>query len=131
MGVRTCAAPTISAELKSGTDCDTVEHMKNVTIALDDATHRAARIRAAELGTSLSALVKTYLQDLVAGTPPAGVREMSQPFQAEPAAPPPKLPPRVLGQMKGEIWYANDWDEWPEDILKMLNGENPDDPLNW
>jgi len=98
--------------------------MKNVTIALDDETHRAARIRAAELGTSLSALVKTYLQDLVAGTPPAGVREMSQPFQAETAAtaklPPPKLPPRVLGQMKGEIWYADDWDEWPEDILQSF-----------
>jgi hypothetical protein len=31
--------------------------MKNVTIALDDETHRLARIRAVELGTSLSAMV--------------------------------------------------------------------------
>ncbi len=36
--------------------------MKNVTIALDDETHRLARIRAAELGTSLSAMGKAYLQ---------------------------------------------------------------------
>ena len=35
--------------------------MKNVTIALDDETHRLARVRAAELGTSLSAMVKAYL----------------------------------------------------------------------
>ena len=35
--------------------------MKNVTITIDDETHRAARIRAAEMGTSLSALVKDYL----------------------------------------------------------------------
>lgn len=37
--------------------------MKNVTISLDDETHRRARIRAAELGKSLSGLVR----DLVAG----------------------------------------------------------------
>ncbi|MBX3561905.1 MAG: hypothetical protein KF780_08840 [Sphingomonas sp.] len=35
--------------------------MKNVTISLDDETHRRARIRAAELGTSLSALVRELL----------------------------------------------------------------------
>ena len=51
--------------------------MKNVTIALDDETHRKARIRAAELGTSLSALVKDYLSTLAAEDPqPSGVREM-------------------------------------------------------
>ena len=102
--------------------------MKNVTIALDDETHRAARIRAAELGTSLSSLVKAYLQGLVAGAPPIGVREMSQPFQAGPVAPSSKLPPRVLGQMKGEIWYADDWDEWPEDILQSFEAWDYGDP---
>ena len=35
--------------------------MKNVTISLDDETHRRARIHAAELGTSLSALVRELL----------------------------------------------------------------------
>ena len=59
--------------------------MKNVTIALDDETHRKARIRAAELGTSLSALVKTYLAELTdAPASPNGVREMQVAFkQAE------------------------------------------------
>ena len=38
--------------------------MKNVTISLDEATHRRARIRAAELGKSLSALVRDLLENL-------------------------------------------------------------------
>jgi hypothetical protein len=61
--------------------------MKNVTIALGDEVHRKARIRAAELGTSLSALVKDYLNELASdGAPaPSGVREMQMPFKhAEP-----------------------------------------------
>lgn len=38
--------------------------MKNITVTLDDETYRRARIRAAELDTSVSALVKRYLVDL-------------------------------------------------------------------
>ena len=38
--------------------------VKNVTVTLDDETYRRARIRAAELETSVSALVKRYLVDL-------------------------------------------------------------------
>lgn len=38
--------------------------MKNITVTLDDETYRRARIRAAELETSVSALVKRYLVDL-------------------------------------------------------------------
>lgn len=38
--------------------------MKNVTVSLDDDTYRKARIRAAEAGRSLSALVREFLQDL-------------------------------------------------------------------
>jgi len=45
--------------------------MKNVTISLDDDTHRRARIRAAELGKSLSGLVRELLETLDKG---AGVR---------------------------------------------------------
>lgn len=38
--------------------------MKNITVSLDDETHRRARIKAAELGVSVSALVKRYLTEL-------------------------------------------------------------------
>ncbi len=65
--------------------------MKNVTIALDDETHRRARIRAAELGTSLSALVKDYLTSLGGDEAPATraqeVREMPMPYHHEPHGP--------------------------------------------
>ena len=39
--------------------------MKNITVSIDDETHRQARIRAAELGTSVSALVRGYLRSLI------------------------------------------------------------------
>ena len=39
--------------------------MKNTTGSVDDETHRLARIRAAELETSVSALVRSYLRSLV------------------------------------------------------------------
>ena len=38
--------------------------MKNITVSVDEETHRCARIRAAELGTSVSALVRDYLRSL-------------------------------------------------------------------
>lgn len=38
--------------------------MKNITVTLDDETYRKARIKAAELETSVSALVKRYLVNL-------------------------------------------------------------------
>ena len=40
--------------------------MKNITVSIDEETHRNARIRAAELGTSVSALVRGYLKGMVA-----------------------------------------------------------------
>ena len=40
--------------------------MKNITLSIDEHTHRQARIRVAELGTSVSALVRSYLNRLVA-----------------------------------------------------------------
>lgn len=39
--------------------------MKNITVSIDEETHRRARIRAAELGTSVSALVRGYLRSLI------------------------------------------------------------------
>ena len=41
--------------------------MRNITVAVDDETYRRSRIRAAELDTSVSALVRGFLQDLVEG----------------------------------------------------------------
>ncbi len=38
--------------------------MSNITLSLDDNTYRTARIVAAERGTSVSALVRDYLQSL-------------------------------------------------------------------
>ena len=41
--------------------------VKNITVSVDDATYRRARIRAAELDTSVSALVRDYLRTLTVG----------------------------------------------------------------
>ena len=38
--------------------------MKNITVSLDEDTYRRARVKAAELDTSVSALVKKYLVEL-------------------------------------------------------------------
>ena len=39
--------------------------MKNVTVSVDDDTYRLSRVRAAELDTSVSALVRGFLERLV------------------------------------------------------------------
>lgn len=44
--------------------------MKNITLSIDDETYRLSRIKAAEAGTSVSALVRDYLSDLVQGGVP-------------------------------------------------------------
>jgi len=41
--------------------------MKNITVTVDDETYRRARVKAAELETSVSALVKRYLAELASG----------------------------------------------------------------
>lgn len=116
--------------------------MKNVTIALDDETHRKARIRAAELGTSLSALVKQYLAGLGDGTPPSELQEMPMSYaapSAEQAAGPPWLvdgqwvwtrdgKPRQPGAMRGQFKLADDWDEWPDWVLDAFEGKDSDLP---
>ena len=38
--------------------------MRNITVSVDEETHRMARIRAAQLDTSVSALVRDYLRTL-------------------------------------------------------------------
>lgn len=39
--------------------------MKKITVSLDDETHRLAKLKAAQKGTSVSAMVRAYLNDLV------------------------------------------------------------------
>lgn len=113
--------------------------MKNVTIAIDDETHRNARIRAAELGTSLSALVKDYLQHLAGNPAPqaTGVREMPMTFSAQPAMVPnpDNAPyfvdgkwvftkdgkPRKPGGLKGNILITDDLDKWPAEISHFFD----------
>ncbi len=51
--------------------------MRNITVSVDEETHRMARIRAAELDTSVSALVRGYLRSL-AGEPGASAGRTSQ-----------------------------------------------------
>ncbi|MBA4748459.1 MAG: hypothetical protein H2056_07075 [Sphingopyxis sp.] len=135
--------------------------MKNVTIALDDETHRRARIRAAEMGTSLSALVKEYLTNLgsdgayppFATVPEAGVRDVQMPFHHDAPAPsaaaaPIKGPdgqPYFVGgkwvwtkdgkpRKPGalrDMWVADDFDEWPDGFLDAIYGEDTPAADQW
>ena len=41
--------------------------MKNITVSVDEETYRLARVRAAESDTSVSALVRDFLEELVHG----------------------------------------------------------------
>lgn len=49
-----------------------MEHMKNITIAIDDETYRRARLKAAERGTSVSALVKRFLDEVTRAADASG-----------------------------------------------------------
>ncbi|HEU5315899.1 MAG TPA: hypothetical protein VFX49_07290 [Chloroflexota bacterium] len=58
--------------------------MKNITIAVPDEVYRQARVRAAERGTSVSALVAGYLRALSAGRSDfARLRAQQQAVQRE------------------------------------------------
>jgi hypothetical protein len=41
--------------------------VKNITVSVDDETYRRSRIKAAEAGTSVSALVRAFLMTLAQG----------------------------------------------------------------
>ena len=41
--------------------------MKNITVSVDEETYRLSRVKAAEAGTSVPALVRAYLVELVQG----------------------------------------------------------------
>jgi plasmid stability protein len=55
--------------------------MKNITLSVDDETYRRARILAAERGTSVSALVREYLQTL-SGKAASKTEEVDELFAA-------------------------------------------------
>ena len=55
--------------------------MRNITVSVDEETHRLARIRAAELDTSVSALVREYLRSLATGD---GASLGGDPYAVEP-----------------------------------------------
>ncbi|MYC07240.1 MAG: hypothetical protein F4X57_08725 [Chloroflexi bacterium] len=47
--------------------------MKNITVSVDEETHRMVRIRAAELDTSVTALVREFLRSLARNRPVGGI----------------------------------------------------------
>ena len=127
--------------------------MKNVTISLDDEVHRNARIRAAEMGTSLSALVKGFLVSLSdgpVGLPEvSGVREMPMTFKHQPAeaatsapsGPPwfidgkwvytPDGKPRQPGAMRGMGGWTEDFDQWPDGFIDAIYGDDTEAANTW
>jgi len=44
--------------------CDTVVAVRNITVSVPDEVYRVARVRAAEAGSSVSALVADFLRSL-------------------------------------------------------------------
>jgi hypothetical protein len=129
--------------------------MKNVTIAIDDETHRKARIRAAELGTSLSAMVKDYLNQLADTPQRQGVREMPMGYTAQPLVAPLSPPlsttqtdgppwlvdgkwvctrdgkPRKPGAMRGLGGWTKDFDEWPDGFIDAIYGDDTPASNTW
>lgn len=105
--------------------------MKNVTIAIDDETHKAARIYAAQHGTSLSALVKGYLDQLGAAPASQGVREMPMSYFAPPPIVPAVKKSRQPGGLRGKIGMTDDFNEWPADVMASFTawGDDQRDPL--
>jgi hypothetical protein len=45
-------------------DCEPVTSMKKITVSVPDDVDRSARVRAAERGTSVTAIVTDYLRSL-------------------------------------------------------------------
>jgi hypothetical protein len=125
--------------------------MKNVTIAIDDETHRKARIRAAELGTSLSAMVKDYLNQLADTPQEPGVREMPMSYTPQPVVAPLSPPktdgppwlvdgkwvytrdgkPRKPGAMRDTLSVSDDFDQWPDGFIDAMYGEDTEAANNW
>ena len=61
--------------------------MKNITLKVDDATYREARIRAAKEGTSVSAMVRDFLNNLRTLDTINAAAESDQSYHASPVDP--------------------------------------------
>ncbi len=61
--LRTCHRVSPALKFVTHIDCEAVE-VKNITVSVDDETYRHSRIKAAEAGTSVSALVRAFLMAL-------------------------------------------------------------------
>ena len=57
--------------------------MKNITVSVDEDTYRLSRIKAAEYGTSVSALVRSYLVSLARGQFPDAAFDRRRRLQDE------------------------------------------------
>jgi hypothetical protein len=129
--------------------------MKNITISVDDETYVAARVAAAERGTSVSAMVKKFLQEQGNSRRTEGVREMPMTWTAPPATPAanePPLPPGAYGRFAdGTPYYTKDGkprkpgamrhlysggvdadlDGWPDGFIDAMYGEDTEAANNW
>ena len=66
--------------------------MKTISVSVDDETHRLARIRAAETGTTVSAMMRDLLTAL-----------LQSPVEAEPAETEPQRRARLLDEVLGRF----------------------------
>ena len=57
--------------------------MKNITVTIDDDLYRIARIKAAEAGTTVTGLVRTYLAALSQSEDPIDLHERTLKLQDE------------------------------------------------
>lgn len=57
--------------------------MKNITVSVDEETHRISRIVAAEAGTSLSEIVRRFLNEVAASRTPEDLKERSRRLREE------------------------------------------------
>lgn len=66
--------------------------MKTISVSVDDGTHRLARIRAAETGTTVSAMMRDMLLEM-----------LKRPATSEPAETEPERRSRLLGEVLGRF----------------------------
>lgn len=57
--------------------------MKNITVSVDEETHRVSRIVAAEAGTSLSEIVRRFLNEVAASRTSEDLKERSRRLREE------------------------------------------------
>jgi hypothetical protein len=60
-----------------------VRHVENITVAVPDDVYRAARVRAAQRGTSVSGLVAGYLRSRLADDEFTRLEEQQRRIQSE------------------------------------------------